>query len=69
MNTQHTKHKTIFRETKEECKEENYHFVSKKKIEEEIAQKAYELYESRGLVAGRELDDWLEAERAVNSQK
>jgi outer membrane protein TolC len=32
---------------------------------EEIAARAYELYESRGLVDGADLDDWLEAERQL----
>jgi hypothetical protein len=30
---------------------------------EEIARRAYELYERRGGEPGRDLDDWLEAER------
>jgi hypothetical protein len=34
-------------------------------IRARIACKAYELYEQRGRGHGRELDDWLEAERIV----
>jgi hypothetical protein len=34
-------------------------------LHEEIAAIAYELYESRGCVRGRDLDDWLDAERLV----
>ena len=30
-----------------------------------IAEKAYELYQCRGYYHGRDLDDWLEAERLV----
>ncbi len=30
-----------------------------------IAQKAYELYEKRGCGDGRDLDDWLEAEKVL----
>jgi len=30
-----------------------------------IAEQAYELYEKRGQSHGRDLDDWLEAERLV----
>ena len=30
-----------------------------------IAEKAHEIYESRGCCHGRDLDDWLEAERVV----
>jgi len=33
-----------------------------------IAQKAYELYEQRGRVEGRDLEHWLEAERLVKEQ-
>lgn len=32
---------------------------------EEVAKVAYELYQQRGCQAGRELDDWLEAEVIV----
>ena len=32
-----------------------------------IAQRAYELYQLRGGVAGREFEDWLEAEREILS--
>ncbi len=34
-------------------------------LREEIAKAAYELFESRGRIHGRDLDDWLEAERIV----
>lgn len=34
-------------------------------LQEEIAKVAYELYLKRGCVHGRDLDDWLEAERIV----
>jgi hypothetical protein len=33
---------------------------------ERIAQRAYEHYEARGREDGRDLDDWLEAERELN---
>ena len=33
-----------------------------------IAEKAYELYECRGCCHGRDLDDWLEAERLILSE-
>lgn len=33
-----------------------------------IAKKAEELYEKRGRTPGRELDDWLEAERLVDQE-
>lgn len=33
-----------------------------------IAEKAYELYQCRGCGCGRDLDDWLEAERLILSE-
>jgi len=36
--------------------------------QKEIAKVAYELFERRGRTAGRELEDWLEAERIVRSR-
>lgn len=36
----------------------------KKDMKEEIARVAYEIYERRG-IAGREMENWLEAERIV----
>lgn len=35
------------------------------KLYDEIARIAYELYEKSGRLGGRELDNWLEAERIV----
>jgi len=32
---------------------------------EEIAQRAYEIYVARGQTAGRELEDWVQAEREL----
>ena len=34
-------------------------------LRQRIAEKAYELYECRGYCHGRDLEDWLEAERLV----
>jgi hypothetical protein len=34
---------------------------------DEIARRAYEIFESRGFVHGRALDDWLQAERELGS--
>lgn len=33
--------------------------------EEEIRQRAYEIYQARGGAPGRELEDWLQAEREL----
>jgi Protein of unknown function (DUF2934) len=38
-------------------------------MHEEIAQRAYELYEARGCVDGRDLDDWIEAELELRSDQ
>ena len=34
-------------------------------IEQQIQQRAYELYERRGRTVGHDLDDWLQAEREI----
>lgn len=36
--------------------------------QQRIAEKAHELYQCRGCCHGRDLDDWLEAERLVLSE-
>ena len=38
------------------------------RLRQRIAEKAHELYQCRGCCHGRELDDWLEAERIVISE-
>jgi hypothetical protein len=37
--------------------------------EEEIRQRAFELFESRGSEEGHELEDWLQAEEEVRTGK
>jgi hypothetical protein len=37
--------------------------------QEEIAQRAYALYEARGREDGHDFDDWLEAERELLEQR
>ena len=37
-------------------------------VRKRIAKKAYELHEQRGRQAGRELEDWLEAEELVRKE-
>ncbi len=39
--------------------------TNSKQRQEEIRRLAYEIFERRGRVHGRDLDDWLEAERIV----
>lgn len=34
-----------------------------------IAKKAYEIYESRGREAGRDIEHWLEAEKIIKGKK
>lgn len=36
-------------------------------MQAEIAQRAYEIYESRGRIEGADVDDWLQAEREVTT--
>lgn len=42
---------------------------SEESLLDRIAKKAYEIYESRGREAGRELEHWLEAEKLIKSKK
>lgn len=38
-------------------------------LEEEIRKIAYELYEKSGKIAGRDLDNWLEAENIIRARR
>ena len=38
-------------------------------LHEMIEKKAYEIHEKRGKQHGRDLDDWLEAERIIKQRK
>jgi hypothetical protein len=42
--------------------------LSQGQLTEEIRKVAQQLYEKRGCVQGKELDDWLEAERLVKER-
>lgn len=42
--------------------------MNQARITEAIRKKAYELYEKRGRKPGRDLDNWLEAERIVKQK-
>ena len=35
---------------------------------QQIAQRAYEIYVSRGRIEGRELEDWVQAERELSER-
>jgi sigma54-dependent transcription regulator len=37
--------------------------------QDEVARRAYELYQARGQEPGRELDDWLQAEREISQYR
>ncbi len=37
-------------------------------IQERVARRAYELFERRGYEPGRDMDDWLEAERQIRDE-
>ncbi len=43
--------------------------VDEQLIREMIERKAYEIYGQRGREPGKELDDWLEAEKVVRGRK
>lgn len=43
--------------------------AGQKSLREMIEKKAYEIYEQRGKESGKELDDWLEAEKIVVRKK
>jgi hypothetical protein len=38
-------------------------------MEQQIQQRAYELYEQRGRTDGYDLDDWLQAEREIKGRQ
>ena len=42
--------------------------VSQNQLTDMIRKKAYELYEKRGKKQGRDMDNWLEAERIVKQK-
>ena len=37
--------------------------------QEEIARRAYEIFQARGADQGRELEDWLQAEREISERR
>ena len=61
--------KTVVHHGKDKgSEEEAHHFFNNQEFKEKIAKKAYELYEYRGGIPGRDIDDWLEAERIVKNE-
>ena len=42
--------------------------IDMEQVKERIARKAYELFEQRGGAGGREVEDWLEAERIIKDE-
>lgn len=38
-------------------------------VQERIRQRAHEIYQARGGTTGRELDDWLQAERETKARE
>jgi hypothetical protein len=64
MKIAKAKNRTIIHETPEKCNLEQHHFV-RENLREQIEKKAYELYQGRGYVQGRDLEDWLKAEKMV----
>jgi hypothetical protein len=50
------------------AKAESQRITDPNVFSERVAKKAYELYLERGCVNGRDVDDWLEAERIVEKE-
>jgi hypothetical protein len=48
--------------------QERVQSVAPEKIQEQIRQRAYEMYEQRGREDGHDLDDWLQAESEVTGK-
>lgn len=63
-NMPNAKEKTMVHETPKKTKQQEHHFV-KQTLKQQIEKKAYELYEERGRIGGRQVEDWLEAEKLV----
>ena len=42
---------------------------SSSELQERIRRRAYQLYEERGREAGRDFDDWLQAESEITAKK
>ena len=58
--------KSVYQEFTAESK--MHHFDQDDDVRHRIALKAYELYMQRGCESGREMEDWLEAERIVQEE-
>jgi hypothetical protein len=43
--------------------------MANKNLHKEIAQAAYKIYTQRGCIHGHDIDQWLEAEKIVNSNQ
>jgi hypothetical protein len=47
----------------------NASLVPNHDLEEQVRQRAYELFEERGMVGGYDLDDWLQAEQEMKASQ
>ena len=61
------KDKKVLHETPKKSEKEEHHFV-KESLNDKIAKKAYELYEERGRIEGRHVEDWIEAEKLITAK-
>ena len=68
MKVTKPKNKILVHETPEKCKVEEHHFIARD-LKEKIEKKAYELYQAGGCVQGRDVEDWLEAEKMFKKGK
>lgn len=63
MSGEARKEKKSKKAAEEQCSCSSHGSSSCADIQEQVRQKAYELYEQRGCQPGHELEDWFEAEK------
>lgn len=47
----------------------NASLVPNQELEEQVRQRAYEIFEERGMVGDHDLDDWLQAEQEMKASQ
>ena len=57
-----------FEQERSQADESNRSRFRNRPSEDEIARRAYELYEQRGKERGHDVDDWLQAERDLHER-
>ncbi len=62
-------HSVTILNRKNEERVESRHIATETTTENEIRQRAYDLYDRRGRRDGRAMDDWLEAEKEIRKAR